>query len=127
MDAQTEAPADPGVAGLFHQLVDDGKGLVRAEVNLYKQIALYRASKAKYGIAALVAAPVLVLAGLVAMLVGFVIGLARSVGPVGAGIIVFAATGAIGYLLVRFATVKLAALAGDEGEREALAEGERRA
>lgn len=119
------APADSSIKDLFGQLVDDGRGLVRAEVNLYKQIALYRASKAKIGIAALVAAGLLAYAGLIAFLVGLVIGLAVLVGPVLGGLIVLAIAGIAAYFLVRFGASKMAALSGDVDEKAALAAGER--
>lgn len=127
MDARTERTDEKSIGDLVHELIDNGKRFVRAEVNLYKQIALYRAAKAKYGIAALAAALLLVNAGLIAALVGAVIGLARFVGPVGAGLIVLAASAIVAYLLVRYALGSLGALAGDSEERAALSEGERRA
>ena len=127
MDARTERPDDKSIGDLVHELIDNGKRFVRAEISLYKRIALYRAAKAKYGFAALAAALLLVNAGLIAALVGIVIGLAKFVGPIGAGLIVFAATGLIGYLLVRYAIGSLVALGGDSEEQAALSEGERRA
>jgi hypothetical protein len=132
MDARVQAPkpdnpADASVADLFHQLVDDGRSLIGAEVNLYKQIAAYRASKAKNGIAALAGALLLMIAALVAFFVGLVMGLAHLIGPVGAGAVVLAVTGIIAFLLVRYGAAKLAVLGGDTEEKAALAAGERRA
>ena len=127
MDARVHqpAPADSSIKDLFGQLVDDGRGLVRAEVNLYKQVALYRAGKAKIGVAALVAGGLLAYAGLIAALVGLVIGLADLIGPVLGGIVVLAVCGGVAFLLFRFGAAKMAALAGDEDEKAALAAGER--
>jgi hypothetical protein len=132
MDARVQAPkpdnpADASVADLFHQLVDDGRSLIGAEVNLYKQIAAYRASKAKNGIAALAAALLLTIAALVAFFVGLVMGLANLIGPVAAGAVVLVVTGIIGFLLARYGASKLAVLGGDQEEKAALAAGERRA
>jgi hypothetical protein len=132
MDARVQAsrpdnPADASVADLFHQLVDDGRSLVGAEVNLYKQIAAYRASKAKNGIAALAAALFLLNAALVAFFVSLVMGLDNFLGPIGAGLVVLAVTGIIGFLLVRYGAGKLAVLGGDQEEKAALAAGEKRA
>ena len=124
MDARVQHPTDPSIKDLFGQLVDDGRGLVRAEVNLYKQLALYRASKAKIGIAALVAGGLLAYAGLIAMMVGLVLGLSPIVGPVLGGLIVLAVTGIIAFLLFRFGAKKMAALSGDPDEKAALAAGE---
>ena len=132
MDARVQTPkpdnpADASVADLFHQLVDDGRGLIGAEVNLYKQIAAYRASKAKNGIAALVAAVFLLNAALVAFFVSLVMGLDDLIGPIGAGLAVLAVTGIVGFLLVRYGAAKLAVLGGDQEEKAALAAGEKRA
>lgn len=125
MDARTGLPEDDSIGGLFHRLADDGKAYVRAEANLYKQIAAYRASRAMPGIIALVAAFLLINAALVAALVGVVLGLAVLVGPVAAGLIVLLATAGIGYGLVRYALARLQALSGDAEERAALLSGER--
>lgn len=125
MDARVQHQTDGSIGELFGQLVDDGRTLVRSEVDLYKQIALYRAGKAKIGIAALVAGGLLAYAGLIAALVGLVMGLADLVGPVLGGLIVLAIAGIAAYFLFRFGASKMAALSGDEDEREALAAGER--
>ena len=128
MDARVQNPAaDPSIGDLFHQLVDDGRTLVGAEVNLYKQVALYRAGKAKTGIVAMVAGGLLAYAGLIAALVGFVIGLADLIGPVAGGLVVFAVSGIVAFLLLRWGAGKMSALSGDPEERAALAAGERRA
>jgi hypothetical protein len=131
MDARVQAPkpdnpADASVADLFHKLVDDGRSLVGAEVNLYKQIAAYRASKAKNGIVALVAALFLLNAALVAFFVSLVMGLDNFLGPIGAGFAVLVVTGIIGFLLVRYGAAKLAVLGGDDEEKTALKAGEQR-
>lgn len=120
-------PAEASVADLFHKVVDDGRGLISAEVNLYKQIAAYRASKAKNGIIALGAAVFLLNAALVAFFVGLVMGLADLIGPVLAGLAVLVVTGIIGFLMVRYGIGKLAVLGGDREEKAALKAGEQRA
>lgn len=127
MDARVQNPTGDSIGELFHQLVDDGRAFVGAEVNLYKQIAVYRAGKAKSGIAALVAGGLLAYAGLIAALVGFVMGLDPLVGPVAGGLIVLAVTGLIAFLLVRWGAGKMSALSGDEEEKAALAAGEKAA
>ena len=131
MDARvqhpTASPTDSSIGDLFHQLVDDGKSLVGAEVNLYKQIALARAGKAKSGLVALVAGGLLAYAALIAFMVGLVMGLADLVGPVAGGAIVLAVTGIISFFLFRYGAGKMSALGGDEEEKTAIAAGERRA
>lgn len=126
MDARVQHPTDSASIGdLFGRVIDDGRTLVRSEVNLFKQIALYRAGKAKLGIAALVGGGLLAYAGLIAFLVGLVIGLADIVGPVAGGLIVLAVTGIVAFLLFRWGAGKMAALSGDPEEKAALAAGER--
>lgn len=127
MDARVHNPSDASIGDLFGQLVDDGRTMVRAEVDLYKQVALYRAGKAKVGAGALVAGGMLAYAGLIAALVGIVLGLANWIGPVAAGLVVLAVAGVAGYVLIRFGIGKLAALSGDQEEKAALAAGERTA
>ena len=132
MDARVQHPpqhdpADSTIGDLFHQFVDDGRSLVAAEVNLYKQIALTRAGKAKNGLVALVAGGLLAYAALIACLVGFVLGLADLIGPVAGGLIVLAVSGGVAFLLVRFGIDKMSALGGDEAERAAIKSGETRA
>ncbi|MBA3676260.1 MAG: phage holin family protein [Sphingosinicella sp.] len=128
MDARTQNPTtDTSIGDLFGQLVDDGRTLVRAEVDLYKEVALYRAGKAKTGALAMVAGGLIAYAGLIAALVGIVLGLADFVGPVLSGLIVLAVAGATGFLLIRYGAGKMAALSGDTDEKAALAVGERSA
>lgn len=117
---------DSSIGGLFHQLVDDGRNLVSAEVNLYKQIAVYRAGKAKTGMAALVAGGLLAFGGLVAFLVGIVMGLADLIGPVLSGLAVLAVSGGIAFLLIRYGVDKVSALSGDPEEKAALTAGARK-
>ncbi|HWH22793.1 MAG TPA: phage holin family protein, partial [Allosphingosinicella sp.] len=74
--------------------------------------------------AALVGGGLLAYAGLIAFLVGLVMGLADLVGPVAGGLIVLAVTGIIAFLLFRYGASKMSALSGDEDERKALAAGE---
>jgi hypothetical protein len=124
---RADSPADNSIGDLFHQLVDDGRTLVGAEVNLYKQIALARVGKAKNGVIALVAAGLLAYAALIAFLVGLVMGLADFMGPVLGGIVVLAVTGIVAYLLVQYGLSKMSALSGDAEEQAAIKAGERRA
>ena len=125
MDARVQNPADNGIGDLFHQLVEEGRTLAGAEANLYKQIALYRAGKAKKGLIALVAGGLIAFAGLIAAFVGLVLGLANLIGPVAGGLVVLAATGVVGFVLARYGAGKMAALSGDDEEKAALRAGER--
>lgn len=126
MDAPVQNPTDTSLGDLFGRLVDDGRTLVRAEFGLYKEVALYRAGKARTGIAALAAGGLLAFAGLIACMVGLVMGLAPLIGPVAGGLVVLAIAGIVGFLLIRFGIGKMGALSGDAEERAALAAGENR-
>ena len=123
---RADNPADNSLGDLFHQLVDDGRLLVSAEVDLYKQIALYRTGKARNGIIALAAAGFLAYAALIAFLVGVVMGLAAFMGPVLGGLVVLVVSGIIAFALVRYGLPKISALGGDAEEKDALRAGETR-
>ena len=126
MTAPVEDAADTSIAELFHQLVDDGGNVVRAEINLYKQVARYRIAKARGAIAALLIGGLLFFAALIVLLVMVALALAFEIGPVGAGLVVAAATSLIGGLLVRYGIGTIAVLGGDEGERTALRKGKQK-
>ena len=115
-----EDPAEESIADLFHQLVDDGGNLVRAEANFYKQIALHRASKARNGLIALVAGGLMMFAAVIVLLTMIALGLATRIGPIGAGFVVTAVTAAGGGLLIRWGAVRVRALGGDEEEKTAI-------
>jgi hypothetical protein len=125
LHGRVENPDDNSIGDLIQQLVDEGRSIASAEANLYKQIALYRIGKARTGAIALAAGGFLAFAGLIAALVGMVMGLAVLIGPVAAGLVVLAVTGLIGFVLVRFGIGKMAALSGDAEEKAALTAGER--
>jgi hypothetical protein len=126
LDARVQTPpTETAIGDLFHQVVDDGKAFAAAEASLYKEIALYRVSKAKNGFIAFAVAAVLGLGGLIAFLVSLVMGLDPIVGPVAGGLIVLAGVGIIAFALVRYGAGKMAALSGDAMEKKALAAGER--
>jgi hypothetical protein len=125
LDAQTSHPPEPTIGDLFGRLADEGKSFARAEANLYRAIAMRRISLAKNGAIALVATMFLVNAGLIALMVGLAMQLAKWVGPALGGLIVFVVVGALGYFLVRYGVAKLGALGGDAEERAALQTGER--
>ena len=118
---------EPSIGELFSRLSADGKAYIQAEVGLYRTIARRRLGKARNGAIALVAALFLVNAALITLVVCLALELALHVGPALAGLIVFAAIGVVGFLLVRYGAGKLSALSGDEEERQALATGERSA
>ena len=127
MATQLEDPADSSIGDLFHQLADDASALFRAEANLYKQVAQHRVGKARNGIIAILAGAVLGLVAVIVLLVMLAIGLATLIGPVAGGLIVAGAAGVAALLLVRWGAGGLGSLGGDEEERAALVNGERKA
>lgn len=120
MDAPTGRNVESSIGELFGRLAEDAKAFARAEVALYRAVAVRRAGLARNGAIALVAALFLVNAALIALLVGFAMQLAEWVGPALGGLIVFLVVAAIGFGLVRYGAGKLTALGGDAEERAAL-------
>ena len=108
MNEGVEPPdAEQSIGDLVQQLVADARDYVEAEINLYKEIAFQRADNAKSGFMLVAAGGSIALAGFIAFLVGLVLGLARWIGPVAAGIAVMAAAGLAGFLLVRAGAARL--------------------
>lgn len=120
-----EDPRDAGVADLFHQLVENGQAVVRAEINLYREIAFHRVAKAKSGLIALLIGAVLALGALITLLVMAAIALATLIGPLAAGLVVAFVLLSIAFILVRSGIKGMSALGGDEEEKAALKSGER--
>jgi uncharacterized membrane protein len=126
LSTQLEDPSETSIGELFHQLVDDSRQVIRTEIDFYREIALYRANKAKAGLAALAVGGVLFLAALIVLILMLAEGLAIQIGPVAAGLVVAGVVALIGYGLVRYGTRRLAVLAGDEEERKAISQAERK-
>ncbi|XHS00471.1 hypothetical protein ACFB49_20690 [Sphingomonas sp. DBB INV C78] len=89
---------------LFDQLVQEGKDVARAEVDVYRRKAVGRLMAARLGLALILGGVLIAFAAASAILVGLAIGLAKYIGPVGGGL----AAGAIG-LLIAALLVKLGA------------------
>ena len=119
-------PPEPSIGDLFGRLADESKTYVRAEAEVYKAVATRRIGNAKSGVIALVAAVFLLNAALVTLLVSFALGLVPFMGPVLAGLLVFAVVAVISLFLVRFGAARMKALGGDAEEKAALAASERR-
>jgi hypothetical protein len=126
LDAPADDPREESIGDLFGRLADDGRAYARAEIELYRQIALHRAGRARAGLIALVAGGILLLSSLTALILGLVLWLAALIGPLLAGLAIAALLTLTGYLLVRFGLVRLRALKGGAEEAEALKRGETR-
>jgi hypothetical protein len=124
LDAPSDNPQSESIADLVGKLIDDGREVARAEVNLYRQIALRRAACAKSGLVALVVAGVLAWFAGLALVFGLVLALATLIGPLAAGLALAVLMGAVAYWQLRKGLTGLKALSGDEEERMALQRGE---
>ena len=124
MDAPVRNPQEDSIADLVGRLIDNGRDVARAEVNLYKQIALRRSAKAKSGLVQLVAAGILAWFAGLALTFGLVLALAPLIGPLAAGLVLAAVMSAAAWFLLRKGLGGMKALSGDEEERQALHRGE---
>lgn len=125
MDAPGQDPNEESIGDLFGRLIEDGRSYAKAEIEVVRQIARHRAGKARNGAILLGIGAVLLLAALIALMLGLVLGLAVLIGPVPAGLAIAVLFAGVGSILIRYGTVGLRALAGDEEERQAIARGER--
>jgi sorbitol-specific phosphotransferase system component IIBC len=73
------------VGELVHQLVEDGKSYVQAEIALAKAMATEKVSSLVMPVALFGAAFVFVLAAITALALGVVMALAKFIGPLAAG------------------------------------------
>jgi putative superfamily III holin-X len=121
MDMPASPPPEPSIGDLFGRLADESKAYVRAEAEVCKAVAARRLANARGGAIALVAAALLMNAALGTLVICLALGLAPMVGPVAAGLIVFAAVAFVCFFLVRFGASRMKALGGDAEERAALA------
>jgi hypothetical protein len=94
--------SDEGVPELVGRLVDDTRGLVSAEVELYKAKVAERVTAYKAAAVLFAIAGVLGLVGLIALLVGLIMTLATLIGPGLATLVVvgvvFAAAAVLGLM-----------------------------
>lgn len=86
-------PVDPAtqeerpVGELVHELIEDGKEYARAEIGLYKAIALAKAKAIAIPAVLFVAALLIGMAAVNALVVGVVIALETFIGPLAAGFV----------------------------------------
>jgi hypothetical protein len=88
--------AGPGIGELIGQVTQDGKAAIKAEIDLYKAIAVHRASGLKIGVPLLIVALFVLQAVVTAIFVGVLFALA---GWIGAGWATLA-TAVLGFALV---------------------------
>lgn len=126
MDAPVRDPQDESISELVSRAIDEARDVARAEVDLYRQIALRRSAKAKSGLVQLVAAGILAWFAGLALTFGIVLALATLIGPLAAGLALAVLMGAAAFFLLQKGLAGMKALSGDEEERAAIARGEAR-
>ena len=94
-----DAPEREGLGDLFARLIDNAGNVVRAEMNVYQQSALYRAELARGGLVKLAVAFGLFLGALLCLMISALMALAAVVGPLAAGVILAVGGGLVGLLL----------------------------
>lgn len=99
---------DEGLGTLLARTVEETRGVVGAEIELYKARFAERAAAYKSAIVFFVVAAVLALAALIALLVGLILSLAPLVGPGWATVIVVGVVLLIAGVLGWIGTRKLA-------------------
>jgi hypothetical protein len=85
--AEPPPPPERPIGELVHELIEEGKGYARAEVNLVKVIASAKARALVLPVALFGVAFILALAAVTALAVGVVIALAKFLGPLLAGLV----------------------------------------
>lgn len=123
MNAPVHDPQEDSIGELVARAIDEARDVARAEVDLYRQIALRRSAKAKSGLVQLVAAGILAWFAGLALTFGIVLALATLIGPLAAGIALAVLMGAAAYFLLRKGLTGMKALSGDEEEQAAIARG----
>jgi hypothetical protein len=87
-------PPERPIGELVHELIEEGKGYARAEVNLVKAIATAKGKALVLPAILLVVALLLAMSSITALVLGVVLALATLIGPLAAGVagmLIFAA------------------------------------
>lgn len=106
-------PEEESIGELIGRLVEDGKGVARAEIDYYRALAATKVGEARAGLILGIAALVIALCSVTALLVGLILSLAPLVGPGLATLIVIVVALALASLLGWLAYRHLARLFGD--------------
>lgn len=106
-------PEEESIGELIGRLVEDGKGVARAEIDYYRALAATKVGEARAGLILGIAALVIALCSVTALFVGLILSLAPLVGPGLATLIVIVVALALAGLLGWLAYRHLARLFGD--------------
>jgi hypothetical protein len=118
-------PKEESIGDLVGRLVEDGRAYAEAEIELYKTIARYRAVRARKALVALAIGWFLLFAAMTALVITALVGLAQTIGPLLAGIVVGVPLAAGGYALARYGWTGIKGLGRDAPEGTAIERGER--
>ena len=111
--------SDEGIGTLFARLIDEGRDLVSAEFELYRQITLNRLLRSRMAVVLAVIAVLLLQASVTALLLGLVLFLALWLGPVG-GAVAVCVTGLVtAAVLLRIAARSFAKVVAAENDKGA--------
>ena len=111
-------PPEEGIGTLFSRLIDDGRELVRSEINLYRELTLNRVVRSRTAVILAVAGVMLAQASVTALIIGLLFGLAWWFGPIGAGVAVAAVGLLISALLLRAAVKRFVAVSELDGDKD---------
>ena len=123
MDGPAAPPEDESIGDLFGRLIEDGRSYAEAEVELYAAIARYRAKRARRALVSLAAGWFMLVAAMMALILGSFLSLAALIGPLWAGLAIAVPLGGVGYVLASIGWTGVKGLGRDQGEREALERG----
>jgi hypothetical protein len=120
LDAPAGEPQEESIGDLLGRLVEDGRAYAEAEIALVKAIAAHRAVRARRAAILLAAGILLIFLAALALMFGAVLGLAALLGPMGAGLAIFAVLALAGYVLVRLGAAGVRGLGRDDEEKAAI-------
>lgn len=117
MAGASEEPDRP-IGELFSHAVDQGGELIRAELAVYRRLALRKVMAARLAVALMLAGVLLAFGSASALMIGLAIGLARFVGPMAGGLLAGLIGFAIAALLVREGLKRLPGITIAEDEED---------
>ena len=107
---------EAGLGALVSRLIEEGRELLRAEIDLGKAIALSRIARARAGLMMTAAAVLLVPSAITTLLIGCLLGLRPLIGPFAAGLVVSIGALCVAGLLGKIGIDKLIAAASTDGD-----------
>jgi Putative Actinobacterial Holin-X, holin superfamily III len=122
--APGEEPSDDSIGDLIGRLIEDGRSYAEAELALVKEIAEYRAQRARRALVSLAVGWFLLVTATTAIMMGAVLSLAQRLDGFWAGLIVGLPLAAGGYALVSYGWTGVKGLTRDKAEQAAIDQGD---